>query len=109
MKLGTFKAYEQGDDRARLAVAWSKLFAVVLVVPALLLAGPAAAQGVAILSEGNSTCGEYIAEPVKQSIRMERVLGYISGVNSRAHASEATAGSSFQMPATVIDGFRAIV
>jgi hypothetical protein len=59
-------------------------------------------QIILILSEGMSTCGEYIAEPWKQSIRMEWVLGYISGANSRSPPGEASAGSSFQMPATVL-------
>jgi hypothetical protein len=54
------------------------------------------------LSEGGSTCGEYIAEPGKQVVRMEWVLGYISGANSRGPVAEALAGTSFQMPATVV-------
>jgi hypothetical protein len=57
-----------------------------------------------ILSEGPSTCGEYIAEPAKRVIRMEWVLGYISGTNTRGPVAEQDAGSSFQMPATV-DGW----
>ena len=48
-----------------------------------------------ILSEGMSTCGEYIAEPAKQGIRVAWVLGYISGANSHGPAVEATAGAQF--------------
>ena len=54
-----------------------------------------------ILSEGLSTCGEYTSEPEKQAIRVEWVLGYISGGNSCAPLPETMVGSSFQMPATV--------
>jgi hypothetical protein len=57
-----------------------------------------------VLSDGQSTCGEYIAEPAKRGFRTEWVLGYISGANSRGLPAEAHAGSSFQMPATV-DGW----
>lgn len=56
----------------------------------------------AILSEGATTCGEYTAEPAKEMLRASWVLGYISGANSRSPMPEAFAGSSFQMPATVI-------
>jgi hypothetical protein len=66
------------------------------------LCGVKAQHEATILSEGASTCGEYTAEPAKQIIRASWVLGYISGANSRAPMAEAFAGSSFQMPATVV-------
>ena len=88
------------------------------VAVALGLAGPAMAaamsdraevQGapsprtIMILSEGQSACGAYIAQPDMQAVRVSWVLGYISGVNSRSPATEALAGRSFQIPATVIE------
>jgi hypothetical protein len=63
--------------------------------------GNSSSHPVVILSEGLSTCGEYTLEPEKQAIRMEWVLGYISGGNSGAPPPENMVGSSFQMPATV--------
>jgi hypothetical protein len=56
-----------------------------------------------ILSEGQSTCSAYNAQPEMQAVRASWVLGYISGVNSRSPAAEALAGRSFQIPATVIE------
>jgi hypothetical protein len=78
------------------------LFAISICLGLIPRFGNSTPVQVAILSEGASTCGEYIQEPQKQAIRMEWVLGYISGVNSRTSLPESTAGSSFQMPATVI-------
>lgn len=77
----------------------------VFLAATLLVTGAHEAQAqheAMILSEGNSSCGEYIAEPAKQGVRSSWVLGYISGANSRGPITEALAGSSFQMPATVI-------
>jgi hypothetical protein len=57
----------------------------------------------ATLSEGATTCGEFVAQPLMQSERMEWVLGYISVRNREAISpSERTIGRSFQQPATVI-------
>ena len=61
------------------------------------------ARSIMILSESQSTCGAYNTQPQMQAIRASWVLGYISGVNSRSPASEALAGRSFQIPATVIE------
>jgi len=55
-----------------------------------------------ILSEGASTCGEFIAEPAKQGVRMQWVLGYISGANSKESGPGRMVGSSFEKPATAI-------
>jgi len=55
------------------------------------------------LSEGATTCGEFVSQPWMQSARMEWVLGYISGRNREAISPhERNIGSSFQEPATVI-------
>jgi hypothetical protein len=76
---------------------------------AAVVSGPADARDetssrtIMILSEGQSTCGAYNAEPDMQPVRASWVLGYISGVNSRSTAMEALAGRSFQMPAAVIE------
>lgn len=56
-----------------------------------------------VLSEGATTCGEFIAEPNMQTVRMEWVLGYLSGRNREAASPrERYVGRSFQQPATVI-------
>ena len=61
-----------------------------------------------ILSEGATTCGEFIAQPAMQTIRMEWVLGYISGVNAgisrsaKASQAETMAGQSFERTETAI-------
>jgi hypothetical protein len=56
-----------------------------------------------MLSEGATTCGEFIAEPGMQTVRMEWVLGYISSRNREATSSRNRfIGRSFQQPATVI-------
>jgi hypothetical protein len=56
-----------------------------------------------VLSEGATTCGEFVAQPWMQSARMEWVLGYISGRNREAISpGDRAIGSSFQQPETVI-------
>jgi hypothetical protein len=90
------------------AVAGKKSLIVVLVAAALLV--PGAARGAdagrvpfLTLSEGVTTCGEFIAQPAMQNVRMEWVLGYISGRNREAILpSERFVGSSVQQPNTVI-------
>jgi hypothetical protein len=82
------------------------LFAISLCLGLIPRFGNSAPVDIAVLSEGASTCGEYMQEPEKQEIRMEWVLGYITGVNSRAPSPESIVGSSFQMPATVIGWLR---
>jgi hypothetical protein len=63
---------------------------------------------VVILSEGNTTCGEFMTQPEMQAVRVAWVLGYISGVNAGLARSadvapaERMAGKSFQQPATVL-------
>jgi hypothetical protein len=80
----------------------------VLVVATFFLPGAATALDVnrapfRTLSEGATTCGEFVAEPWMQSARMEWVLGYISGRNRESSSpDERNIGSSFQEPATVI-------
>ena len=56
------------------------------------------------LSEGATTCGEFIAQPgTMQAVRMEWVLGYISGRNREAISPrERSVGSSLQQTDTVI-------
>jgi hypothetical protein len=84
----------------------SRVFA--LVVVALLLPGTACGQDVKrspfyTLSEGATTCGEFIAQPAMQAVRVAWVLGYISGRNREAISPrERFIGSSFQQPATVL-------
>jgi hypothetical protein len=85
-------------------LSWS----VLVVATAFFLPGTARGLDVnnaewTILSEGATTCGEFIAEPGMQGVRMEWVLGYISGRNREATSSrDRLIGSSFQQPATVI-------
>lgn len=56
-----------------------------------------------ILSEGASTCGEFIAEPQMQTIRMEWILGYISGRNKEAALPrDRLIGRSFERTNTVL-------
>ena len=89
-----------------LAMAWNKSFVVAVVM--LFSSRSAGAVDVnsapfQILSEGATTCGEFVAEPSMQSARMAWVLGYISGRNREAVSPDnRTIGSSFQRPATVI-------
>jgi hypothetical protein len=55
------------------------------------------------LSDGATTCGEFIAQPGMQAARTEWVLGYISGRNREASSPrDRFVGSSFQQPTTVI-------
>jgi hypothetical protein len=55
------------------------------------------------LSEGGTTCGEFIAQPQMQTIRMEWVLGYISGRNREAASPrERFIGRSFERTDTVL-------
>lgn len=55
------------------------------------------------LSEGATTCGEFIAQPQMQTIRMAWVLGYISGRNREAASPrDRLIGRSFEMPETVL-------
>jgi hypothetical protein len=83
-----------------------RVFALVVVV--LLLHGAARGQDVNrspfyTLSEGATTCGEFIAQPAMQAVRTAWVLGYISGRNREAISPrERLIGSSFQQPATVL-------
>src|SRR5690242_15888106 len=44
--------------------------------------GPFPQENTVVLSEGASTCGEFIAEPQMQLVRLSWVLGYISGRNA---------------------------
>lgn len=58
-----------------------------------------------VLSEGASTCGEYISEPTFRTSRMTWVLGYISGRNRQsASLQDRNIGTSFNKPAAV-DGW----
>ena len=79
-------------------------WSVLVVATAFFLPGTARGLDVnnaewTILSEGATTCGEFIAEPGMQGVRMEWVLGYISGRNREATSSrDRLIGSSFQQP-----------
>lgn len=81
------------------------LSGIIAGVPAFAQEGP-----IVVLSEGQTTCGEYVAEPQKRVVRGAWVLGFISGVNAgmarngSAPEAERMAGRSFQQPATV-DGW----
>jgi hypothetical protein len=89
-------------------VTRNKLIVLVLVVVAFSAPDVAGALDVnrvpfRTLSEGATTCGEFVAEPWMQSSRMEWVLGYISGRNREAVSpGNRIIGGSFQQPATVI-------
>jgi hypothetical protein len=77
----------------------------VLAVSTSALAVDRTDPGFEILSEGATTCGEYIAQPATRGARMEWVLGYISGRNREAASPrERMIGTSFDKPAT-IDGW----
>ena len=87
------------------------MFKIAVVAGAIvgLMSAPAArAQdtptpgAMANLSEGDTTCGEFVAEPLKVNARMEWVLGFLSGANSRAAPPYKLIGRSFQQPATVV-------
>lgn len=85
-----------------------KAFALMLVAALPLLPGTARGSDAnrssfTVLSEGATTCGEFIAQPAMQAVRMEWVLGYISGRNREAISPrEKLIGSSFQRTDTVI-------
>jgi hypothetical protein len=83
-----------------------KSFVVVLAtcfLPTLAVALDVSRAPFRTLSEGATTCGEFVSQPWMQSARMEWVLGYISGRNREAISPhERNIGSSFQEPATVI-------
>src|SRR5215469_13308152 len=56
-----------------------------------------------VLSEGATTCGEFVAQPQMQTIRMEWVLGYISGRNREAASPrDRLIGHSFERTDTVL-------
>jgi hypothetical protein len=55
-----------------------------------------------VLSEGNATCGEFIAQPEMKSVRLAWVLGYLSGRNREAQGAERMIGTSLKMPATTL-------
>ena len=87
----------------RRVVLW--LIGGAAVVPHLL--GSAQAQDTPtpgpalILSEGTTTCGSFIAEPSRQTIRVAWILGYMTGANSRAVAPYKTVGEGFQDSDTI--------
>lgn len=77
---------------------------VIALLPLVVRAGNQPDAGAAsILSEGATTCGEFVAQPgSQQAIRMEWVLGYISGANSRSIGQDRFVGRSFEQPDTVM-------
>src|SRR5690242_11686961 len=86
-----------------------------LVVLAVALSAPDAARGFDVnrapfqpVGEAATTCGEFIAQPGNMQImRMEWVLGYISGRNREATSpSERLIGSSVQQSDTIIAWLR---
>jgi hypothetical protein len=55
-----------------------------------------------VLSDGATTCGEYIAEPDVRTLRAAWVLGYISGRNRQAISpQDRMIGTSFDKPAAL--------
>jgi hypothetical protein len=84
------------------------LFIIFLIIVVPAWPQSASPPTVIILSEGMTTCGEFTAQPEMQVVRMEWVLGYISGVNAGlsrtadAAPTERMAGRSFQQTATAI-------
>lgn len=55
-----------------------------------------------VLSNGQTTCGEYLKDTELQvRVDVEWVLGYISGVNRFAPANTRMAGSSYREPEAV--------
>jgi hypothetical protein len=56
-----------------------------------------------ILSEGATTCGEFVAQPQTQTIRMSWVLGYVSGRNREAASPrDRLIGRSFERTDSVL-------
>jgi hypothetical protein len=55
------------------------------------------------LSEGATTCGEFVAQPQMQTIRIEWILGYISGRNREAASpQDRLIGRSVERTDTVL-------
>jgi hypothetical protein len=56
-----------------------------------------------VLSEGVTTCGEYIAEPAARGVRTAWVVGYITGRNREAASPrDRLIGTSFDRPESVV-------
>jgi hypothetical protein len=76
---------------------------VVVLLPTFAAAKDQPTAGLfANLCEGETTCGEFITEPQNQGMRMEWVLGYFSGANSRALPPYKMVGQSFDKPGAVL-------
>jgi hypothetical protein len=58
--------------------------AAVFILTTLLAAEPVLAAPSEVLGEGTATCGDFLSQPTMQSVRLEWVLGYISGRNAEA-------------------------
>ena len=70
--------------------------AVVAIIQLCLSPIPAAAELSLVLSNGQITCGEFLADNERtQNADIEWVLGYISGRNQEAPAGSQMAGASF--------------
>lgn len=100
--------FSRGNFTDRIMDRYKSLIIAVVLTTPFFLTGTA--RGLDInnavwvdLSEGATTCGEFIAQPGMRAVRMEWVLGYISGRNRQANSPrERSIGSSFSQPATVI-------
>jgi hypothetical protein len=80
------------------------LFAMLSIAPSV-HAGDTINTPFLALSEGATTCGEYIAQPTARVSRMEWVMGYISGRNREAASPrERNIGTSYYKAET-IDGW----
>jgi hypothetical protein len=92
--------------RLHLAMAWNKSFVVAVVM--LYSSGSAGAVDVnsapfQILSEGATTCGEFVAEPSMQSARMAWVLGY--GIEKPSLRTTGLSEAAFSGPPQSLRGY----
>ena len=80
-----------------------RILAIGAVIAGMCCALPATAQLGAVLSNGQDSCGEFLAgNPQHQQLDLVWILGFISGANSRgATASEREVGSSYRDPFAV--------
>ena len=83
----SLKRRDETVDDVQIATHCTSLLALVVAIilfPFAAHALDANREPFYILSEGATTCGEFTTEPETQTIRMEWILGYISGRNREA-------------------------
>ena len=79
-------------------------FALVSLAATVHAAEPQDTTPFFVLSEGVTTCGEFISQPQNRNHRIEWVLGFISGLNAGANGPNREVGHSLEDAATV-DGW----